>query len=163
MTPSLRISQLTGPILFELAYSMSESYAATTVIRYCSESDTDLSLRWLVQRLLGVCRGWKLAFSHTLTVCYFPMHSAVSLKATTCYSAVPDTEGMKHYWLMFYCGICFTVGSVCRWIRMQHPYVPQPVIGIIRRLFGFVPLLVYGAHFSAVPFKVCCISQKTCV
>lgn len=46
------------------------------------------------------------------------------------------------------------VSVCCRWMRMQPPYVPQPIISVIRKLFGFVPLLVYGAHFSAVPFKV---------
>ena len=43
----------------------------------------------------------------------------------------------------------------CRWVRPGPPYVPQQIVDFFRRLLGFVPLIMWGIWYSAVPYKVC--------
>lgn len=43
----------------------------------------------------------------------------------------------------------------CRWVRPGPPYVPQQVVDFFRRVLGFVPLIMWGIWYSAVPHKVC--------
>lgn len=40
------------------------------------------------------------------------------------------------------------------WVRPGPPYVPQRVVDFFRRVLGFVPLIMWGVWFSAVPYKV---------